>query len=197
MKCKNILLTGVGGQGILTMGRILGLAAISKGVKALIAETHGMAQRGGSVAVHVRIGDVESPLIGFGMADAIVSLEMIEALRYVSYANKKSLLIVNDRIIRPPNAKIIPSRDEIISEFNRLGLKYIVMDALKLAVEAGASVAENIVLIGGLMATGILSEYIDLNDVERALKNLFSGSMLEVNVKAVRYGYEYVMRHMA
>jgi len=68
-----------------------------------------------------------------------------------------------------------------------------VMGALKLAVEAGASVAENIVLIGGLMATGILSEYIDLNDVERALKNLFSGSMLEVNVKAVRYGYEYVM----
>lgn len=196
MKFKNILLTGVGGQGIITMGRILGLTAISKGVKALIAETHGMAQRGGSVLVHVRIGDVESPLIGFGMADVIIGLELIEALRALSYANSKTLLVLNDRIIRPPGAKRIPSRDEIISELKKLGLNYILIDALKLAIEAGSSISENIVLIGGLFATNILSGYIDVDDIESTLKKMFSGRVLEINMKAFKYGYEFVTNYM-
>ncbi|MEM1549871.1 MAG: indolepyruvate oxidoreductase subunit beta [Candidatus Methanomethylicia archaeon] len=196
MRFKNILLTGVGGQGILTMGRILGLTAISKGVKALIAETHGMAQRGGSVVVHVRIGDVDSPLIGFGMADSIIGLELIESLRALNYANPKTLLILNDRIIRPPGAKRIPSRSEIISELNRLKLNYILMDALKLAIEAGSSISENIVLLGGLFATNILSEYINACDVEDILKKTFSGRAFEVNIKAFKYGYEYVLNYL-
>lgn len=196
MKFKNILLTGVGGQGIITMGRILGLTAISKGVKALIAETHGMAQRGGSVLVHVRIGDVESPLIGFGMADVIIGLELIEALRALSYANSKTLLVLNDRIIRPPGAKRIPSRNEIISELKKLGLNYILIDALKLAIEAGSSISENIVLIGGLFATNILSGYIDVDDIENTLKKMFSGRVLEINMKAFKYGYDFVMNYM-
>lgn len=196
MKFKNILLTGVGGQGIITMGRILGLTAISKGVKALIAETHGMAQRGGSVLVHVRIGDVESPLIGFGMADVIIGLELIEALRALSYANSKTLLVLNDRIIRPPGAKRIPSRNEIISELKKLGLNYILIDALKLAIEAGSSISENIVLIGGLFATNILSGYIDVDDIENTLKKMFSGRVLEINMKAFKYGYDFVTNYM-
>lgn len=196
MSCKNILLVGVGGQGILTMGRVLGLTAISKGIRALIAETHGMAQRGGSVVVHVRIGDIESPLIGIGMADAIIGLEMIEVLRYINYANSKTLIILNDRIIKPPGAKKIPNRNEIISELNRIGLKYIVMDALKLAIEAGSSISENIVLIGGLLATNVLSEYINIHDVENNLKQMFSGRTLEINVKALKYGYDYVINYI-
>lgn len=190
---KNILLVGVGGQGILTMSRVLGIAAISKGIKVLTAETHGMAQRGGSVNVHLRIGDVESPLIGFGMADAIVGLEMIEVLRYFNYTNPKTLLILNNRIIRPPGAEKFLSVGEVISELDRLGLKYVIIDALKLALKAGSRISENIVLVGGLLATNVLSGYIDLNDVENALKSIFSGSSLEINIKAIKYGYEYVI----
>ncbi|MEM3615898.1 MAG: indolepyruvate oxidoreductase subunit beta [Candidatus Methanomethylicia archaeon] len=192
---KNILLVGVGGQGILTMSRVLGIAAISKGIKVLTAETHGMAQRGGSVNVHLRIGDVESPLIGFGMADAIVGLEMIEVLRYFNYTNPKTLLILNNRIIRPPGAEKFLSVGEVISELDRLGLKYVIIDALKLALKAGSRISENIVLVGGLLATNVLSGYIDLNDVENALKSIFSGSSLEINIKAIKYGYEYVINN--
>lgn len=190
---KNILLVGVGGQGILTMSRILGIAAINKGIKVLTAETHGMAQRGGSVSVNLRIGDVESPLIGRSMADAIVGLEMLESLRYLYYANSNTILIVNDRIIKPPLAKNIPSRNEIISELKRLNLKYVLIDAFKMASEAGSGIAENIVLIGSLMATKVLFEYININDVEEALKSIFSGRVLDINIKALNYGYEYTL----
>jgi indolepyruvate ferredoxin oxidoreductase beta subunit len=196
MKSKNILLIGVGGQGILTMGRILASSAIRRGIKALTSEIHGMAQRGGSVVVHVRMGDVESPLIGTGMADAIVGLEMMEVLRYIQYANQKSILIVNDRIIRPPTAKTIPTKSQIIAELERLKLKYMIVDALNLALKAGSEIAENIVLLGSLMATETLSEYIEITDLENTLKEIFKGKALEVNLKALKYGYEAYKQHV-
>jgi len=196
MHSKNILLVGVGGQGILTMGRILASSAIRRGVKALTSEIHGMAQRGGSVFVHVRMGDVESPLIGIGMADAIVGLEMMEVLRYIQYANQKSILVINDRIIRPPMARTIPTKNQIISELDRLKLKYVIIDALNLALKAGSEIAENIVLLGSLIATGILSEYIEITDVENTLKEVFTGRALEVNLKALKYGYDACRQHV-
>jgi indolepyruvate ferredoxin oxidoreductase beta subunit len=190
MNSKNILLVGVGGQGILTMGRILASSAIRRGVKALTSEIHGMAQRGGSVIVHVRMGDVESPLIGTGMADVMVGLEMMEVLRHIKYANRESIIIVNDRVIRPSTAKTIPTKNQIIAELERLKLKYVIVGALNLALKAGSEMAENMVLLGSLIATEILSEYIEITDLENTLKEMFKGKVLEVNLKALKYGYE-------
>ncbi|MGC9152704.1 MAG: 2-oxoacid:acceptor oxidoreductase family protein, partial [Vulcanisaeta sp.] len=110
----NIYLAGVGGQGLVTFATILGDAAIRAGYKALIAETHGLSQRGGSIDVHVRIGDVDAPLIPKGGADVVVAFEMLEAFRAINYANENTVFIVNRRLIRPPATRQkIPSVEDL------------------------------------------------------------------------------------
>ncbi len=104
----NIYLAGVGGQGLVTFATVLGDAAIRAGYKVLVAETHGLSQRGGgSIDVHVRIGDVDAPLIPRGGgADVIVAFEILEAFRAIGYANENTVFIVNRRLIsRRPRSK--------------------------------------------------------------------------------------------
>ncbi|MEM4476465.1 MAG: 2-oxoacid:acceptor oxidoreductase family protein, partial [Desulfurococcaceae archaeon] len=91
LKRFNILIAGVGGQGLLTLGELIGSAAIESGVDVTIAEVHGLSQRGGSVVVHVRLGPGSSPVIPRGAADLLIGLEAIETARYIDYANKESL----------------------------------------------------------------------------------------------------------
>jgi len=89
MKNKiSIVLTGVGGHGVITAANILGKTAVKEKINVFVSEVHGMAQRGGSVYCTVRMGNVSGPLVASGTADAIVSTEPIEALRYIQYANK-------------------------------------------------------------------------------------------------------------
>ena len=101
----NILLVGVGGQGVLTIFKILGNAAQLQGLQVNGAETHGMSQRGGSVYVHLRINDgpVFSPLIMEGEADLLVSLEPIEALRFAHYVKKNGTIVTSTNPVDPPN----------------------------------------------------------------------------------------------
>jgi Pyruvate/2-oxoacid:ferredoxin oxidoreductase gamma subunit len=101
----NIVLVGTGGQGVVMASNILGWAALkaNKNNKVRSAETHGMAQRGGTVIVHLRIGaDIESPLVKTNSADAILSLELVETVRYVDYLKPDGILLVNNEIIIPP-----------------------------------------------------------------------------------------------
>ena len=188
---KNIILVGVGGQGLITLGRILGTTAINKGIKALTAETHGMAQRGGSVTVHVRIGDVESPLIPMGRADAILGLELIETVRNLTYANKKTILILNNRVIKPQIPKIkIPETEKLIKIIKETGLQFKLIDALKLAIEAGSEITQNVVMLGALIKTNILKDIMNLKDVEETIKMMFSHRIAEINIKALKLGFE-------
>ena len=97
-----IILTGVGGQGLISMGRILGEVLLERGFKVRVAEVHGLAQRGGSVIVHVKYGDEDlSPTIPRGNADLIISLELLEAARNISYLRRGGTLIVNGLILPP------------------------------------------------------------------------------------------------
>ncbi len=188
---KNIILVGVGGQGLITLGRILGTTAINKGIKALTAETHGMAQRGGSVTVHVRIGDVESPLIPMGRADAILGLELIETVRNLTYANKKTILILNNRVIKPQIPKIkIPETEKLIKIIKETGLQFKLIDALKLAIEAGSEITQNVVMLGALIKTNILKDIMNLKDVEETIKMMFPHRIAEINIKALKLGFE-------
>ncbi len=101
----NIVLVGTGGQGVIMASNILGWAALkaNKTNKVRTAETHGMAQRGGTVIVHLRIGlNIESPLVKTNSADAILSLELVEAVRYIDYLKPNGILLVNNEIIIPP-----------------------------------------------------------------------------------------------
>ena len=99
----NMVLTGVGGQGIVLLSNAIGNACVEAEKNAITGELHGLSQRSGSIYIHMRIGDdVQSPLIPYGTADAIVSLEAMEALRYIEYLKNDGVILMNKRIIHPP-----------------------------------------------------------------------------------------------
>ena len=189
----DLILTGVGGQGLITLGRIIGETAIKNNVNALISEVHGMAQRGGQVIVHVRLGDVNSPLVPIGDANAILGLELIELIRNIKYANKDTVLIANNRTIRPSIPKVkMPNKDDLINFLKQTGLKIILIDALKLAIEAGSPIAENIVMLGALIASTNINKYFTLSDVEEVIEEIIPKRYVEVNLKALKLGYNTV-----
>ncbi len=186
---KNVLAVGVGGQGLITFGRVLAEAAILNGVKVLTAEVHGMAQRGGSVVTHIRLGDVESPLIPLNGAHVIVSMELLEAARYINYANRNTLLILNKRLIRPniPGVKV-PKMDEIIEKIKSTGLKTVILEADKLAEKAGSYVSANMVMLGALLGSKILDDFVKLENVEQVVSKM-PEPWREINIKALKLGY--------
>ncbi|MDG6217929.1 MAG: indolepyruvate oxidoreductase subunit beta [Candidatus Thermoplasmatota archaeon] len=155
----SIVLTGVGGHGVITATTILGKAAVNAGVQVYASEVHGMAQRGGSVYCTVRMGDVSSPLIASGTADVIVSTEPIEALRYIQYANKKTKVITDTNPVVPFTVNVggesYPSLDEVYADISK-NAELITLDALQIAKDAGARITKNIVLLGAVAATGVL-----------------------------------------
>ncbi|MHA1784842.1 MAG: 2-oxoacid:acceptor oxidoreductase family protein [Candidatus Helarchaeota archaeon] len=103
MKNTDVILTGTGGQGVLLCSNILGWSALLEGYKIRAAETHGMAQRGGSVIVHLRFGkDLESPLISKNSADVLISFELAESIRYIEYLKKDGFLLINNHVNIPP-----------------------------------------------------------------------------------------------
>ena len=149
----NILLAGIGGQGLMTAGRIIAEAGVYSNVKVLVAETHGLSQRGGAINVHVRIGDVNSPLIPLGKADYLVGLEATEVLRNLSYANKNTEIVINAYVNRPPLPKIRPlPLDKILEKLK--GLKVHVINAEEIAIKAGNPLAANAAILGYLYSLG-------------------------------------------
>ncbi|MHA1627913.1 MAG: indolepyruvate oxidoreductase subunit beta [Candidatus Baldrarchaeia archaeon] len=188
-KYKNVLAVGVGGQGLITFGRVLAEAAILNGTRVLTAEVHGMAQRGGSVVTHIRLGDVESPLIPLNGAHVIVSMELLEAARYINYANRETILILNKRLIRPniPGVKM-PKMDEIIEKIKSIGLKTVILEADKLAEEAGSYVSANMVMLGALLGSKTLDGFVKLKNVEKVISKM-PEPWREINIKALKLGY--------
>ena len=187
----NILLTGVGGQGILTSSMILARAAMNSGKNVLTAETHGMAQRGGSVEVHVRIGDVLSPLIPHGSADYVVSLELSEVLRYAKYYGEKTVAIVNTGRIVPPSVSRgeaeYPGEDKVGESLSWLKLHLI--NASEIAEKAGNVQATNVAILGSFCK---VSGVFTLKELEKAVMDVLPEKLHDVNLKALKMGYEAV-----
>lgn len=155
----SIVLTGVGGQGVITAANILGKAAVNAKVNVYASEVHGMAQRGGSVSCTVRMGDIFGPLVASGTADAIISMEPSEALRYIQYANKETKVVTDINPVIPFTVAVggekYPDLDDIFKEINSRSKLYK-MDALNIAKESGAIITKNIVMLGALAATDVL-----------------------------------------
>jgi len=180
---RNILVVGVGGQGLITVGRILAEAALRAGENVLVAETHGMAQRGGSVFVHVRIGDVSSPLIPKGGANAVLGLECNEVLRALQHTNKETILLVNLDSKRPALPKVRPlDPTYVVDKLRELGLKVLAIDATRKAVELGDVRSANMVMVGALVATGVLGPNIGVEHVRSCVRG-------GVNLRAFDLGY--------
>jgi indolepyruvate ferredoxin oxidoreductase beta subunit len=160
MKKKiSIVLTGVGGQGVITGANILGKAAVNAKVGVFVSEIHGMAQRGGAVTCTVRMGDVSSPLLPAGTADVLLSMEPVEALRNICYVNKKTKIITDINPVIPFTVAVggeqYPKVQEIINELSAHAEVYTI-DALKIAKDAGAVITKNTVMLGALAASGVL-----------------------------------------
>ncbi|MGC9226307.1 indolepyruvate oxidoreductase subunit beta [Caldivirga sp.] len=184
----NIYLTGVGGQGLITFASVLGQAAVDSGLRALVAETHGLSQRGGAVDVHVRIGDVDSPLIPKGGADIVVAFELIEALRSLPFTNRTTVLIVNRRLIPPPILKVkLPKPELIEAEVKGRVARAYFINAYDYAVKIGNPVFENMVMLGALHALSRVSEVISVESIEGAIVKVI-GKAVSENLKAFRLG---------
>ena len=183
----DIILSGVGGQGILSIAAVIGEAALKEGLYMKQAEVHGMSQRGGSVVTYVRFGDkVYSPIIDKGEADFIVSFEKLEAARYVEYLRPEGRIVVNTQEIDPmpviTGAAQYP--ENLIEKMEALGIKVDAMDCLSLAEEAGSSKAVNIVLMGRL------SKYFDIpvEKWQKAIEECVPAKFVELNHKAFALG---------
>ena len=157
MKMTNILLAGVGGQGIILAGEILSLSFIEMGFDVKKSDVHGMAQRGGSVISHVRVGQrIDSPLIPKGKADVLLAFEALEALRWIDYLGPEGSLIVNRQKIMP--ISVISGRrkypENIYEKITQRHPQTCFIDALSLANKTGHVRTVNSVMLGALSFYG-------------------------------------------
>lgn len=190
---KDIMLAGVGGQGILTIATIIGTAALSEGLQLKQAEVHGMSQRGGDVQSHMRISskNIASDLIPEGKADLVISVEPMESLRYVNMLHKeKGWLITSMNPFN--NIANYPDLELVLKDIWKLP-QYVTIDAEKVAKEQGSIRAANIVVLGAA------SPYLDIKFelLEDAIKTVFSSKgddMVKLNIKALRAGRDYAKK---
>lgn len=183
---NDIILSGVGGQGILSIAAAIGLAAVDLDLFIKQSEVHGMSQRGGDVQSHLRISDkpVCSDLIPYGKADLIISVEPMESLRYLPWLSKNGWLVTNSNPF--VNISDYPPIDEIIKEIMKIR-NHKIIDADGIAREAGSVRSGNMVLLGAA------SQFIDIpfGCLEDATRKLFSrkgDEIIEINLKALYAG---------
>ena len=185
---KNILICGVGGQGTVLAAKVLSQAAIAGGQNVLSAETIGMAQRGGSVVSHVRIGDdVYSPLIPSGQADIIIAFEAAEAVRNIEYLKKGGTVIINKKVVQPAEASLagkVFEADTMI-DFLKKDYDVVAVDADKICEELGSSKVVNMILLGAASASASGKETISKDELTEALKTTVKPAFYELNVKAI------------
>ena len=187
---SNIILSGVGGQGILTIAAILDTAAIQQELNVKQSEVHGMSQRGGAVHSHVRIADKEifSDLIPQGKADIILSVEPMESLRYLPFLKEDGWLITDSKSF--DNILDYPDESKLLDQI-KAHKNTIVIDATKMAKELGNSRAANIILLGAI------SHKIPLSDesIIEAIKTLFakkSERIINLNIDAFFAGKKLI-----
>ncbi len=184
---KNIIICGVGGQGTVLAAKVLSQAAISNGEHVLSAETIGMAQRGGSVVSHVRIGDdAFSPLVPQGQADLLISFEAAEAVRNIDFLKADGTVIVNKKIVQPVTASLSGKAfdtDEMLDYLQKRAEKVVAVDTDQACRDLGSSKVVNMVLLGAASKSGLISK----DELKAAIKLLVKPDFYELNVKAVDY----------
>lgn len=185
---KDIILAGVGGQGILSIASVIGVAAVNIGLQLKQAEVHGMSQRGGDVQSHLRLSDriIYSDLIPFGKADMIISVEPMESLRYLPYLSPDGWIITNDKPFI--NISNYPEQEKVVKELSARK-RNIAIDADRIAKDSGSLRSANMVILGAS------SPFLDIEygKLEEAIKIIFGRKgepVVNVNLKAMKAGRE-------
>lgn len=187
---KNVVLTGVGGQGTVLAAKVLAQAAENRGWHVRTAETIGMSQRGGSVVSHVRMGDcgetVASPLVSQGQADMLIAFEPGEAVRVLPLLNAQGVLVTASRVIQPVTAslsKAAYASDPILEELRGLVERAVVVDEEPLLKQVGNPKALNIVLLTVAMSAGVLG--ISTEEFKQAVAACVKPRFVDMNLKAI------------
>jgi indolepyruvate ferredoxin oxidoreductase, beta subunit len=192
----NIFLCGVGGQGLVLLTNVIGSACAKSGLKAVTGEMYGLSQRSGSVFVHLRIGEnVYSPLIPYGSADLLLSLEAIEGLRYLEFLKKDGVILLNNRIVHPPieTSKLVTDKEtkyvtieEIVAQLQTWTSHIALVNALDLAKLAGNAIAENSVFLGCLSA--IKAFPVEEKAILESISEAVPKKTVEQNINAFKLG---------
>ena len=183
----NLVISGVGGQGAILASDIIGKAAVSAGLSVRAAETHGMAQRGGSVINHIRLGYDLGSMITVKGADLLMALEPAEALRYVDFLSEDGVVVVNTAPVCPVTVMAglcsYPDISEIIETLEE-SHDVKAFNAFELAIEAGHPQAMNVVMVGAI------SKYLPISDDQllEAIRELVPPKTIDINVKAFELG---------
>jgi indolepyruvate ferredoxin oxidoreductase beta subunit len=183
----NILLVGVGGQGILLASEILAEAFMIAGFDVKKSEIHGMSQRGGSVVSHVRFGKmVFSPVVPEGEGNILFGFELLETCRYLNLLRSGAKVIANDFKIQPPSVLLGQERypDNLQGKISSRFPDFQLVDGLKIATEIGNPRVANTVLLGAV------SKHLQLDDStwQKALQKMVPAKALDVNLKAFASG---------
>jgi indolepyruvate ferredoxin oxidoreductase beta subunit len=191
---KDIILAGVGGQGIISIASIIGYAALEQGMYLKQSEVHGMSQRGGDVMSNLRIShhEIASDLIPFGQADMIISIEPLESLRYLPYLSPEGWVITNTRPFN--NIPNYPEIEKILGEIDKVP-HHIALDADATAKEAGSTKAANIVILGA--ASPFLGmAYEKLEDAIRFIFQKKGDKIIDLNLNALKAGRDFADQNM-
>lgn len=191
----NFLLTGIGGQGIITLSKILATAAMSKDLKVIVTYKKGLAQRGGSVGAQVRIGDVHSPLIPKYSANSLLSMDMNETFGYIDYINEDTILMINNKIIND-NA-FLSKKDKVkkveIKQLHKsINNNIFLIDAELKAKQEGMGKAANLYLLGVLFGLdNRINSFFTKDDIVYSIKkNLRKNT--ELNIELFNKGINFI-----
>ena len=184
----DLVVVGVGGQGVILVSNVIGVAAVKAGYAVRGAETHGMAQRGGSVISHIRIGCTYGPLVPPGGADVLLALELAEALRYAHFLASDGVALVNTQPILPSTVTTgkasYPPVDEILAPLRTRCNELKTLNATRLAAGLGAAQAMNVVMLG------LISRYVPIREelLLETLSETIPAKYLELNKRAFQIG---------
>ncbi|MDP6178396.1 MAG: indolepyruvate oxidoreductase subunit beta [Desulfatiglandales bacterium] len=192
MDTKRCVFVGVGGQGNLLASRLMGEAALSTGIPAVVSEIHGMAQRGGVVESAVLMGDVSSPIVSNGEADVLIGFEPLETMRTLGKCNKSTLVITNTHTLPPFTVSLgqgkYPPVDEVLDLIYTKVEKVIALNGNELAEEAGNPLSLKMVMLGALIGSGVTP--VAKESLKETIVNSTKKHFLESNLKAFDLGSE-------
>jgi len=193
----NIIICGVGGQGVVLVSELLGNAAVIGGVAVKGSEVLGMAQRGGSVFSNLRLGgDVVAPMTPEGKCDVIIAVEPSEALRNIQYLAKNSVVVLNTTTVLPYTVYLgksgYPKQEQIVDKLHEVTDRVITLDASGIARQAGSLQAANVVMLGALFGTGLMP--VSEKTAKEAILSRFKAKVGEINIMAFDLGYEEVRK---
>ena len=187
---KSVILCGVGGQGTVLASKLISYAAMAKGEAVRSAETIGMAQRGGSVTSHIRIGEEAfSPLIPKGKADVMIAFEPAEAVRNLDYLKTEGVVVVSKKAVKPVTASLsskVYDGQDMLDYLEKKVKRLVIVDGQQIMEELGSAKVLNVVLLGA--AIGCHEVDISIEEIRQAIKEKVPERFYELNLRALEAG---------